>query len=47
MNSKFRYPFYHEMCWYVLERYVCCLTKKSYLSKELHKDRTLQGKKHT
>uniref|UniRef100_A0A8C5BWK3 [histone H3]-dimethyl-L-lysine(36) demethylase n=1 Tax=Gadus morhua TaxID=8049 RepID=A0A8C5BWK3_GADMO len=43
VNSKFRYPFYHEMCWYVLERYVCCLTKKSYLSKELHKDRTLQG----
>ncbi|XP_030210272.1 lysine (K)-specific demethylase 2Bb isoform X3 [Gadus morhua] len=42
VNSKFRYPFYHEMCWYVLERYVCCLTKKSYLSKELHKDRTLQ-----
>uniref|UniRef100_A0A8C5C0R4 [histone H3]-dimethyl-L-lysine(36) demethylase n=1 Tax=Gadus morhua TaxID=8049 RepID=A0A8C5C0R4_GADMO len=41
VNSKFRYPFYHEMCWYVLERYVCCLTKKSYLSKELHKDRTL------
>uniref|UniRef100_A0A8C5A7S1 Lysine-specific demethylase 2B n=1 Tax=Gadus morhua TaxID=8049 RepID=A0A8C5A7S1_GADMO len=38
VNSKFRYPFYHEMCWYVLERYVCCLTKKSYLSKELHKD---------
>uniref|UniRef100_A0A8C5AEB8 [histone H3]-dimethyl-L-lysine(36) demethylase n=1 Tax=Gadus morhua TaxID=8049 RepID=A0A8C5AEB8_GADMO len=44
VNSKFRYPFYHEMCWYVLERYVCCLTKKSYLSKELHKDRIMPTK---
>ncbi|CAL8321646.1 unnamed protein product [Lota lota] len=42
VNSKFRYPFYHEMCWYVLERYVYCLTKKSYLSKEFHRERTLQ-----
>ncbi|KAM3874488.1 lysine (K)-specific demethylase 2Bb [Diretmus argenteus] len=38
VHSKFRYPFYYEMCWYVLERYVHCLTKRSYLSQELHKD---------
>jgi hypothetical protein len=23
---KFRYPFLKEIYWYVLERYVCCLT---------------------
>lgn len=23
---KFRYPFFKEIHWYVLERYVCCLT---------------------
>uniref|UniRef100_A0A673W5V7 Lysine-specific demethylase 2B n=1 Tax=Salmo trutta TaxID=8032 RepID=A0A673W5V7_SALTR len=34
VNSKFRYPFYHEMCWYVLERYVHCLTKRSHLTLE-------------
>lgn len=31
--SKFRYPFYNEMLWYVLERYVYCLTGKTNLSK--------------
>ena len=30
--SKFRYPFYIEMHWYALERYVNCLTGKSHLS---------------
>ncbi|XP_051971872.1 lysine-specific demethylase 2B isoform X3 [Xyrauchen texanus] len=30
--SKFRYPFFYEMCWYVLERYVTCLTRRSHLS---------------
>uniref|UniRef100_A0A8C8MAG8 Lysine-specific demethylase 2B n=1 Tax=Oncorhynchus tshawytscha TaxID=74940 RepID=A0A8C8MAG8_ONCTS len=34
VHSKFRYPFYHEMCWYVLERYVHCLTKRSHLTPE-------------
>jgi len=29
--SKFRYPFYNEMLWYVLNRYVYCLTGKSHL----------------
>uniref|UniRef100_UPI003AAB6859 lysine (K)-specific demethylase 2Bb n=1 Tax=Centroberyx gerrardi TaxID=166262 RepID=UPI003AAB6859 len=38
VHSKFRYPFYHEMCWYVLERYVHCLTKRSYLSQELRRE---------
>lgn len=30
--AKFRYPFYHEILWYVLERYVDCLTGKSHLT---------------
>ncbi|KAK9968630.1 hypothetical protein ABG768_002945 [Culter alburnus] len=34
VNSKFRYPFFYEMCWYVLERYVNCLTRRSHLSLE-------------
>lgn len=35
--AKFRYPFYYEMCWYVLERYVFSLTKTSYLTPEFQK----------
>uniref|UniRef100_A0A674PJ78 [histone H3]-dimethyl-L-lysine(36) demethylase n=1 Tax=Takifugu rubripes TaxID=31033 RepID=A0A674PJ78_TAKRU len=35
--TKFRYPFYYEMCWYVLERYVFSLTKTSYLTPEFQK----------
>uniref|UniRef100_A0A8C7CRS1 Lysine-specific demethylase 2B n=1 Tax=Oncorhynchus kisutch TaxID=8019 RepID=A0A8C7CRS1_ONCKI len=38
VQSKFRYPFYNEMCWYVLERYVHCLTKRSHLAPEFHRD---------
>ncbi|CAB1318393.1 unnamed protein product, partial [Coregonus sp. 'balchen'] len=38
VNSKFRYPFYHEMCWYVLERYVHCLTKRSHLTPEFRRE---------
>uniref|UniRef100_A0A7N6A9T1 [histone H3]-dimethyl-L-lysine(36) demethylase n=1 Tax=Anabas testudineus TaxID=64144 RepID=A0A7N6A9T1_ANATE len=34
---KFRYPFYYEMGWYVLERYVFSLTKTSYLTPEFQK----------
>ncbi|XP_027139512.1 lysine (K)-specific demethylase 2Aa isoform X2 [Larimichthys crocea] len=34
---KFRYPFYYEMCWYVLERYVFSMTKTSYLTPEFQK----------
>ncbi|XP_068448028.1 lysine (K)-specific demethylase 2Aa isoform X2 [Clinocottus analis] len=34
---KFRYPFYYEMCWYVLERYVFSTTKTSYLTPEFQK----------
>ncbi|KAJ0051087.1 hypothetical protein NL108_012296, partial [Boleophthalmus pectinirostris] len=34
---KFRFPFYYEMCWYVLERYVFSLTKTSYLTPEFQK----------
>ncbi|XP_034036915.1 lysine-specific demethylase 2A isoform X2 [Thalassophryne amazonica] len=34
---KFRYPFYYEMCWYVLERYLYCLTNISHLSPEFQK----------
>nr|XP_061800550.1 lysine-specific demethylase 2B-like [Nerophis lumbriciformis] len=38
VHSKFRFPFYYEMCWYVLERYMHCLTKRSYLSQEIKKE---------
>ncbi|XP_075901092.1 lysine (K)-specific demethylase 2Bb [Nelusetta ayraudi] len=38
VHSKFRFPFYYEMCWYVLERYLHCLTRRSYLKQELHKE---------
>uniref|UniRef100_A0A7N8WW23 Lysine-specific demethylase 2B n=1 Tax=Mastacembelus armatus TaxID=205130 RepID=A0A7N8WW23_9TELE len=38
VQSKFRFPFYYEMCWYVLERYLYCLTKRSYLSQEIRKE---------
>uniref|UniRef100_A0A8C4NI86 [histone H3]-dimethyl-L-lysine(36) demethylase n=1 Tax=Dicentrarchus labrax TaxID=13489 RepID=A0A8C4NI86_DICLA len=34
---KFRYPFYYEMCWYVLERYLYCLTNISHLTPEFQK----------
>uniref|UniRef100_A0A3Q0RFE1 [histone H3]-dimethyl-L-lysine(36) demethylase n=1 Tax=Amphilophus citrinellus TaxID=61819 RepID=A0A3Q0RFE1_AMPCI len=35
--AKFRYPFYYEMCWYVLERYLYCLTSISHLTPEFQK----------
>uniref|UniRef100_A0A672JT31 [histone H3]-dimethyl-L-lysine(36) demethylase n=1 Tax=Sinocyclocheilus grahami TaxID=75366 RepID=A0A672JT31_SINGR len=35
--AKFRYPFYFEMCWYVLERYLYCLTNISHLTPEFQK----------
>ncbi|KAJ7309783.1 hypothetical protein JRQ81_007850 [Phrynocephalus forsythii] len=41
VQAKFRYPFYYEMCWYVLERYVFCLTQRSHLSKEYQKESML------
>ncbi|XP_061736864.1 lysine-specific demethylase 2A-like [Nerophis ophidion] len=34
---KFRHPFFYEMCWYVLERYVYSLTKTSYLTPDFQK----------
>ncbi|XP_028998720.1 lysine (K)-specific demethylase 2Aa isoform X2 [Betta splendens] len=34
---KFRYPFYYEMCWYVLERYVFSLTRTSYMTPDFQK----------
>jgi len=30
--GKFRYPFYLEIMWYVVDRYLSCLTGRSYLS---------------
>ncbi|XP_065447813.1 lysine-specific demethylase 2A isoform X6 [Chrysemys picta bellii] len=36
--NKFRYPFYYEMCWYVLERYVYCITSHSHLTKDFQKE---------
>ncbi|XP_044000584.1 lysine-specific demethylase 2B isoform X1 [Gambusia affinis] len=38
VHSKFRFPFYYEICWYVLERYLHCLTKRSYYTHEIHKE---------
>ncbi|XP_027137807.1 lysine (K)-specific demethylase 2Bb isoform X1 [Larimichthys crocea] len=38
VHSKFRFPFYYEISWYVLERYLHCLTKRSYLSQEIRKE---------
>uniref|UniRef100_A0AAX7V280 Lysine-specific demethylase 2B n=1 Tax=Astatotilapia calliptera TaxID=8154 RepID=A0AAX7V280_ASTCA len=38
VHSKFRFPFYYEICWYVLERYLHCLTKRSYFSQEIRKE---------
>uniref|UniRef100_A0A8C8CPL1 [histone H3]-dimethyl-L-lysine(36) demethylase n=1 Tax=Oncorhynchus tshawytscha TaxID=74940 RepID=A0A8C8CPL1_ONCTS len=35
--AKFRYPFYYEMCWYVLERYLFSLTNTSYLTPDFQK----------
>lgn len=36
--TKFRYPFYYEMCWYVLERYIYCMTRRSYLTKDFQRE---------
>uniref|UniRef100_UPI00398E330B lysine (K)-specific demethylase 2Bb isoform X1 n=2 Tax=Pristiophorus japonicus TaxID=55135 RepID=UPI00398E330B len=41
VNAKFRYPFYYEMCWYVLERYMFCLTKRSHLTKQYQRESML------
>ncbi|XP_053557719.1 lysine-specific demethylase 2B isoform X3 [Bombina bombina] len=38
VHAKFRYPFYYEMCWYVLEKYVCALTKRSHLTKDYQRE---------
>ncbi|KAK2909075.1 hypothetical protein Q8A67_004912 [Cirrhinus molitorella] len=35
--AKFRYPFYYEMCWYVLERYLYSMTNTSHLIPEFQK----------
>lgn len=35
--TKFRYPFFYDMCWYVLDRYLYCLTEKSHLTPEFQK----------
>ncbi|XP_073532381.1 lysine-specific demethylase 2B isoform X3 [Phyllobates terribilis] len=49
VHAKFRYPFYYEMCWYVLERYVCTLTKRCHLNKAFQKESMLfdSEKKHS
>ncbi|KAL4609612.1 lysine-specific demethylase 2B-like isoform X2 [Arapaima gigas] len=41
VRAKFRYPFFYEMCWYVLERYVHCLTKRSHLSDKFRRESML------
>uniref|UniRef100_A0A8C9T6V8 Lysine-specific demethylase 2B n=1 Tax=Scleropages formosus TaxID=113540 RepID=A0A8C9T6V8_SCLFO len=45
VRAKFRYPFFYEMCWYVLERYVHCLTKRSHLSDDFRRESMLIGKR--
>ncbi|KAG5834900.1 hypothetical protein ANANG_G00266470 [Anguilla anguilla] len=42
VHAKFRYPFFYEMCWYVLERYVHCLTGRSHLSKDFCRESSLK-----
>ncbi|KAG8456099.1 hypothetical protein GDO86_002048 [Hymenochirus boettgeri] len=37
VHAKFRYPFYYEMCWYVLERYFSMLTRRSHLTMEFQR----------
>uniref|UniRef100_A0A670IW35 Lysine-specific demethylase 2B n=1 Tax=Podarcis muralis TaxID=64176 RepID=A0A670IW35_PODMU len=44
--NKFRYPFYYEMCWYVLERYVFCITNRSHLTKDFQKESLSMGKSY-
>ncbi|XP_017162516.1 lysine-specific demethylase 2A, partial [Poecilia reticulata] len=34
---SYTYPFYYEMCWYVIERYLFCLTNISHLTPEFQK----------
>lgn len=34
--TKFRYPFYIEMIWYVIEKYVYRLTGHSYLAETIN-----------
>ena len=29
---KFKYPFYQEIMWYVVDRYLSCLTGRTYLA---------------
>uniref|UniRef100_G3U157 Lysine-specific demethylase 2B n=1 Tax=Loxodonta africana TaxID=9785 RepID=G3U157_LOXAF len=41
VQPKFRYPFYYEMCWYVLERYVYCVTQRSHLTQEHQRESML------
>lgn len=43
VQPKFRYPFYYEMCWYVLERYAYCVTQRSYLTQEYQRESMLIG----
>ncbi|XP_031748498.1 lysine-specific demethylase 2B isoform X3 [Xenopus tropicalis] len=45
VHAKFRYPFYYEMCWYVLERYVCSLTRRSHLIKEYQRESMITDRK--
>lgn len=43
VQPKFRYPFYYEMCWYVLERYVYCVTQRSHLTQEYQRESMVIG----
>ena len=43
--DQFRFPFYTEMLWYVLERYVTCLTGKSHLDLPAEEKRRMRLEK--
>jgi len=43
--DKFRFPFHTEMLWYVLDRYVCCLTGKSFIDLPEEEKRRLRLEK--
>lgn len=46
MPQKFRYPFFTEMLWYVLAKYVHTLLGRSHLENEANREHELVGQPH-
>lgn len=44
--QKFRYPFFTEMLWYVLAKYVHTLLGRSHLENEINRENELDGQPH-